>query len=91
MASLQQRSSNPQDIGESFCIRYTRLHEHVDQMPDGTKRKITQFNHLPNSDEHLFLVRHGLTMGEYNLLYFLIYSNKRKGYQEKSTQGQSTS
>lgn len=75
----------PQSIGESFCIRYTQLHQHVEKIPERIKHKISQLNHLPNSDEHLFLVQQGLTLGEYNLLYFLHYFDKRKQYQQKSS------
>lgn len=74
-----------ESIGQSFCTRYNHLYQYVDQIPDKIKREITRLNHVPNSNEHLFLVSHGLTLGEYNLLYFLIYCKKRKTYQEKST------
>lgn len=77
------------NIGESFCTRYTQLHQCVVKLPDLIKHKIAQLNHLPNSDEHLFLVQHGLTLGEYNLLYFIHYSDLRKQYQRKSTSSSS--
>lgn len=77
-------------FGESFCHRYDQLHHHVHKMPMELKRKITQFNHVSDCSEHLFLPLHGITLGEYNVLYFLIYSHKRKDYQSKSQERAST-
>ena len=67
-------------LGESLCQQYDQLHHAVESMPMELKRKM---NHAPKqSDEHVFLVRHGMTLGEYNLLYFLKYSDNRKKYQK---------
>ena len=89
MATLQPTSlvaNQPYRFGESFCNRYNQLHHHVHEMPMELKRKITQFNHVADCSEHLFLPPHGITLGEYNILYFLIYSGKRKDYQTKSVE-----
>ena len=86
MTSLSNLHSVPIQyrMGDSFCVRYDQLYKHVEQIPDKLKHKITQFNHGANSNEHLFLPQHHITLGEYNLLYFLSFSDKRKKYQEKS-------
>ncbi len=85
--NLTPSAFTPHSIGESFCLRYTQLHQQVQKIPERVKHKISQLNHLADGDEHLFLVQHGLTLGEYNLLYFLIYGVKRKQYQQKSSLG----
>jgi hypothetical protein len=73
-------------VGASFCSRYNLLHHYVEQIPIEQKRKLTQLNNVPQYDENSFLIRHGVTLGEYNLLNFIIYSGKRKEYQQKSVQ-----
>lgn len=73
------------NVHETFCRRYDQLYGHVEQIPIEVKRKLTQLNNLSQYNEHSFLLQHGCTLGEYNLMYFLIYSNKRKEYQHKSS------
>lgn len=72
-------------MGESFCRKYDQMHEYVETIPMFEKRKLTKMNNDPSHNEHHFLLQHGITLGEYNLFSFLIYSNKRKEYQQKST------
>lgn len=74
------------DVGRSFCLRYDQMMDSFKQIPLYDKRKLTQLNNLPKYNPHAFLVQHGLTLGEYDLLYFLIYSDNRRKYQQKSTQ-----
>lgn len=76
------------EIGRSFCLRYDRLMDEFKTIQNDPykKRKLTQLNNDPQYNEHSFLVQHGMTLGEYDLLYFLIHSDNRKKYQQKSTQ-----
>jgi hypothetical protein len=86
MTSLDHFTPSVQhQIGDSFCKRYDQLYHVVNDMSEPLKRKITQLNHIPNANEHLFIPQHSITLGEYNLTYFLIYSNNRKAYQKKSS------
>ena len=87
LTSGQQSSTSK--LGESLCQRYEQLHRALENIPMERKRKMNQAP--KQSDEHVFLVRHGMTLGEYNLLYFLKYSDNRKRYQRASTEQQSSS